>query len=96
MEEHFDNTVPLDSRLNLKRLWVITSHVTASASEMLISALSPYMKVNVVGDLTMGGIIYTPNDKDLQNWNIMLISTEYSNSREESGKGGIPPMFPIL
>ena len=26
----------------------------------------------------------------------MLISTEYSNSREQSVKGGIPPMFPIL
>lgn len=100
LEEHFDKTVPLDSRLNLKRLWVITSKVTASAAEMLISALSPYMEVNVVGDITMGknmgGIIYTPNDKDLQNWNIMLISTEYRNSRGESVKGGIPPMFPIL
>ena len=100
LEEHFDKTVPLDSRLNLRRLWVITSKVTASAAEMLISALSPYMEVNVVGDITMGknmgGIIYTPNDKDLQNWNIMLISTEYRNSRGESVKGGIPPMFPIL
>ena len=68
LEEHFDKTVPLDSRLNLRRLWVITSKVTASAAEMLISALSPYMEVNVVGDITMGknmgGIIYTPNDKD--------------------------------
>ena len=53
LEEHFDKTVPLDSRLNLKRLWVITSKVTASAAEMLISALSPYMEVNVVGDITM-------------------------------------------
>ena len=79
---------------------MITSKVTASAAEMLISALSPYMEVNVVGDITMGknmgGIIYTPNDKDLQNWNIMLISTEYRNNRGESVKGGIPPMFPIL
>ena len=100
LEEHFDKTVPIDARLNLKRLWIITSNVTASAAEMLISALSPYMEVNVVGDITMGknmgGIIYTPNDKDLQNWNIMLISTEYRNSRGESVKGGIPPMFPIL
>ncbi len=97
LEERFDNTVPVDSRLNLKRLWVITSKVTASAAEMLISALSPYMEVNIVGDTTMGknmgGIIYTPDDKDLQDWNIMLISTEYRNSRGESVKDGITPMF---
>ena len=95
LEERFDKSVPVD----LKRVWVITSNLTASAAEMLISALSPYMEVNVIGDTTMGknmgGIIYTPNDKDLQDWNIMLISTEYRNSLGESVKDGIPPMFSI-
>ena len=66
---------------------------------MLISALSPYMEVNVVGDITMGknmgGIIYTPDEKDLQGWNIMLISTEYTNCRGKSVKGGIIPMYSI-
>ena len=37
---------------------MITSKVTASAAEMLISALSPYMEVNVVGDITMA-VSYT-------------------------------------
>ena len=100
LEERFDKTVPETSRLNLKRLWVITSKVTASAAEMLISALSPYMEVNTVGDVTMGknmgGIIYTPEEKDLQGWNIMLISTEYTNSRNESVMGGLVPKYPML
>lgn len=97
LEERFDKTTPEMSRLNLKRLWIITSKVTASAAEMLISALSPYMEVNVIGDITMGknmgGIIYTPDEKDLQEWNIMLISTEYTNCRGESVIGGIKPMY---
>ena len=99
LEERFDKTVPATSRLNLKRLWVITSKVTASAAEMLISALSPYMEVNMIGDVTMGknmgGIIYTPEEKDLQGWNIMLISTEYTNSRNESVMGGLVPTYPM-
>lgn len=95
LEEHFDKTVPEASRLNLPRLWVITSKVTASASELLISALSPYMEVHVIGETTvgknMGGITFTPTESDLQGWNITLISLLYTNSRGESVRGGIRP-----
>ena len=95
LEERFDKTVPADSRLNLSRLWVITGKETASASELLISALSPYMEVNVIGVPTvgknMGGITFTPTESDLQGWNITLISLLYTNSRCESVRGGIQP-----
>lgn len=40
--------------LNLKRLYVLTSNSTASASEELISGLKPYMDVILIGDQTVG------------------------------------------
>ena len=99
MEERFDKTVPTDARLNLPRLWVITSKVTASASELLISALSPYMEVHVIGETTvgknMGGITFTPPENDLQGWNISLISLLYTNSEGRSVRNGIVPEIPV-
>ncbi|MBK8807357.1 MAG: hypothetical protein IPO21_12230 [Bacteroidales bacterium] len=43
-----------DNNLNLTRLFVLTSENTASASELLISALNPYMDVYTIGDVTHG------------------------------------------
>lgn len=40
--------------LNLSRLYVLTSTETASASEMLINCLKPYMEVVLVGGTTVG------------------------------------------
>lgn len=40
--------------LNLKRLYVITSSHTASASEATIICLRPYMEVTVIGEQTVG------------------------------------------
>ncbi|RAV30335.1 S41 family peptidase [Sinomicrobium soli] len=39
---------------SLSRLYVLTSAATASASEMIINGLRPYMEVVVVGDTTYG------------------------------------------
>ena len=39
---------------NLTRVFVLTTDHTASASELLINGLKPYMTVNVVGDTTYG------------------------------------------
>jgi len=38
----------------LSRLYVLTSHSTASASEMIINGLKPYMPVKVIGTTTYG------------------------------------------
>jgi len=40
--------------LNLERLFVITTRSSASASELVINALRPYMPVTVIGDTTYG------------------------------------------
>jgi C-terminal peptidase prc len=44
---------PVDA-LNLQRLVVITSRASASASELVINALRPYIPVTVIGDTTYG------------------------------------------
>lgn len=99
LEERFDIAVPEAAHLDLPRLWVITSRVTASASELLISTLSAYMPVIVVGEKTvgknMGGITFTPTESDLKDWNITLISIQYTNSNGESVAGGIHPHYMI-
>lgn len=45
--------IPLEN-LNLKRLFVITSRQTASASELVINGLKPYIEVIQIGDVTTG------------------------------------------
>lgn len=49
---HFEATAP--QSLNLSRLFVITTRASASASELLINSLSPYLPVVLVGDVTYG------------------------------------------
>jgi carboxyl-terminal processing protease len=43
-----------EQALNLQRLVVITTRSSASASELLINSLRPYMPVTVIGDTTYG------------------------------------------
>ena len=53
----FNQTVRFESKpnaLTLDRLVVIATHATASASEQIINALSPFMPVYVIGDRTYG------------------------------------------
>ena len=43
-----------DQALNLQRLFVLTTRASASASELIINSLKPYMPVVVIGDTTYG------------------------------------------
>lgn len=63
--EHNDRIGPIANRvtrfnetpeqtLNLQRLVVITTRASASASELIINSLRPYMPVDVIGDTTYG------------------------------------------
>ncbi|WP_338378297.1 S41 family peptidase [uncultured Flavobacterium sp.] len=40
--------------LNLNKLYVITTKSTASASELIINSLNPYIEVKTIGDVTTG------------------------------------------
>lgn len=79
--------VPINT-LNLRKVYFIVSDNTASASELLINGLKPYMDVKVVGDSTVGK--YTGsftlkdldrNDKPKSSWAMQPIVVKYANSQ---------------
>lgn len=86
----FIKSVPL--KMGLKKLYVITGPGTASASELTITGLKPYMSVTTVGETTYGkytaSITIKPEDfsdnptsyKDFDNWAVQPIILKYANS----------------
>ncbi len=88
---NFINTVP--HKMGLNKLWVITGQGTASASELTITGLKPYMTVTTVGETTYGkytaSITLKPEDfyesisyyKAIDNWGVQPIILKYANSQ---------------
>jgi C-terminal processing protease CtpA/Prc len=73
--------------LNLKSIYFIVSDNTASASEMLINGLKPYMNVKVIGINTYGKYVASMTFKDVDNdgnelskWAMQPIVAKYANS----------------
>lgn len=68
----YTGTTPMNRLTNINKLYVITSEDTASASEMIINGLAPYMPVTTIGETTVGKnegsitVVDAPkrNDKD--------------------------------
>lgn len=87
----FISTVPY--KLNLSKIYFLTGPGTASASELTITGLKPYMNVTIVGETTYGkytaSITMKPEDfydqasyyKDFDNWGIQPIILRYANSQ---------------
>lgn len=82
--------------LNLSRLYILTSSKTASASELIINSLRPFMgkdKVILIGDQTegknVGSVPYTSDDKQ---WKMHPIIGKIYNSENKSeyAKGFAP------
>lgn len=74
----FTNTA---SNIGLDRVCFLTSSSSASASELLIIGLDPYMEVIRIGEPTFGkytGAWVIPDDKE--EWAIMPIVSKFSNS----------------
>jgi len=74
----------VDYNLNLSKLYILTTGMTASASELLINGLRPYMDVMVVGEPTFGKfygsyVLYDQNDPPEHNWAIVPVVLKYSN-----------------
>ena len=72
---------------DLENLYVLGTHRTASASELVTIGLKPYMNVTLVGEYTYGKytgmIVFTSEDeeyKDLENWAIAPIVMKYANA----------------
>ncbi|HEX8676211.1 MAG TPA: S41 family peptidase [Segetibacter sp.] len=73
--QNFENT----GSLNLSRVFFIVSSSTASASELLINNLKPYMDVKLIGDTTYGKPVgYFP--VDIFNYSIYPVSFKTVNS----------------
>ena len=81
----------------IKSLYVLTSGWTASASEMLINGLKPYMNVYLIGTTTVGKnvgsyTIYDEENSSTNKWGMQPIVLKYFNSNGTSDfeKGFIP------
>jgi len=86
---NFDKSVPVN--LNLDHIHILTGHGTASASELTITGLNPYMLVTTVGDTTYGkytaSITVKPEDlyatsyaEEINNWGLQPIVLRYANA----------------
>ena len=81
------------------KVYVLTSSRTASASELLINGLRPYMEVFIIGDTTVGKNVgsislYEPNDPR-NTWGMQPIITKSFNSLNQSdySDGFAPDVF---
>lgn len=92
------------NKLNLTRVYFITTGSTASASELVINALDPYIQVSTVGTTTLGKVhgsitLYdsdnlTRNGDNLNpnhTWAIQPLVTEILNSNGTNQPNGIVP-----
>ncbi|KAA6340996.1 putative CtpA-like serine protease [termite gut metagenome] len=71
--------------LNLSTLYVLVSESSASASEMVINSLSPYMKVVLIGMQTEGkNVGSTTYKNDEFNWELRPIICKIYNSEDKS------------
>lgn len=78
----------IGGQLNQMRVYVLTSSRTASASELVINALKPFMDVFLIGETTYGKNVgsislYEENDAENQ-WGLQPIVVKVYNSLDQS------------
>jgi C-terminal processing protease CtpA/Prc len=74
-------------RLNLSRLYVLTSNYTASASELIIHGLKPYMTIFQIGQTTVGkdkASMTVKSDDERIKWQLQPIISRLTDA---NGKG---------
>jgi len=80
----------------LSKVYILTGSRTASASELLINGLKPFMEVKIIGDTTVGknmGSITITDDNNVKNkWGMQPIVVKSYNSLDQSeySNGFIP------
>lgn len=90
-----------DFNLNMDRIYFMTSSGTASASELVITGLEPYIDVVIVGDTTYGkytGAWVWPDTETppRHNYAIIPIVLKYANSEGVTEfKNGLLPDYPM-
>ena len=70
-----------NSLSGIKKVAVIVSSGTASASEMVINSLTPYVEVALIGETTYGKPVGM-NSKDICDQTIVPITFKYANSQD--------------
>jgi C-terminal processing protease CtpA/Prc len=85
--------------LDLQRVYILISSNSASASELVINCLKPYMDVVLVGDENtsgkyVGSITLRAEDSGYENWAIQPIVLKTANANGESDyAGGFAPDY---
>lgn len=96
----------ISANLNLKRVFVLTTGSTASASEATISGLMPYMDVIKIGSATYGkycgAALLMPTDSngnkdsEIGNWLLSLVVYKFVNAEGFTEfKDGIEPDYKV-
>lgn len=86
---------------NLTRVFVLTSNNTASASELVINGLKPYMDVITIGEHTYGKNLFGTiigDDKNRWKWGLYVMLGQTTNVNGESDYGtvnGITPTYTV-
>lgn len=106
LEVNFMSSVPV--KLGLNKVHILTGSGTASASELSITGLKPYMAVTTVGETTYGkytaSITLKPEDfyenasyfSEFDNWGIQPIVIRYANSQGVTDfKDGFAPNIEV-
>ncbi|MEO9484940.1 MAG: S41 family peptidase [Ekhidna sp.] len=113
--EYFTDDIPNTSsqlnRLDLGRVFILTSGSTASASELIISGLDPYMDITLIGTATVGKnlgstTLYdspnfrkTPDNSGVNhtksNYAIQPIISRFTNINDIDYKDGFEPNIQV-
>ncbi len=98
--EFVNKTQNIGSQLINNRVYILTGTRTASASELLINGLRPYMDVFLIGSTTVGkdvGSISLFDEDDTRNtWGMQPIVTKSFNSLEQSDySNGFTPQIAL-
>lgn len=82
---------------NLNRVFVLTSNGTASASELVINGLKPYMNVITIGEHTAGKNLFgslISDDQERWKWGAYIMLGQTANANDESDYGTVNGMTP--
>lgn len=96
-DHRVDFNTLLQSNLNLNRVFVLATGATASASEVFINNLKPYMQVKVIGEKTVGKdeasfLIRDQRIPRQVNWEMYPIIYKLFNAQGQGGySAGINP-----
>lgn len=88
--DHTFQSEPNNIGSQLDRVFVLTSQGTASASELVINGLKPYMTVITVGDHTYGKNLFgtlVSDDQKRWNWGMYVMLGQTANANGESDYG---------